>query len=378
MIRNKKAIKVKYELGQNIKNDPEKNLFNILLKKHYDVTITDKDPDFIFYSFVDASGIRKVIPRGSSLRKVLGFFRQNLGRIPRFDEFLYDLLHEKPQMPVLKTNATRIFYTSVNCRPEMNKCDWAFTFDYDDFVNNPRHLRLPYYKFEGGAGDNLIKEIDFEKIKKEKTKFCAFIYSNSVPFRENFFKRLSKYKKIDAPGTSMQNMPILGKQNTKERFIPGHVKHDWQQDKVDFLKPYKFAIAFENVSYPGYTTEKIYHPMLANSIPIYFGNPLIQKDFNTKSFLNYHDFERQVTSRVPKFLLKIKSLKYLIKKIYIEPKAIKLLIKKIIEIDNNDALYEAYLKQPWYHDNKPSEFVNDKKVEEMLIEIVETGRKKSQ
>jgi len=31
--------------------------------------------------------------------------------------------------------------------------------------------------------------------------------------------------------------------------------------------------------------------MFVNSIPIYWGSPLINLDFNTKSFVNHHDFE---------------------------------------------------------------------------------------
>ena len=62
--------------------------------------------------------------------------------------------------------------------------------------------------------------------------------------------------------------------------------------KIDFLKPYKFNIAFENRSLPGYTTEKIFEPMLARCLPIYWGNPLINEEFNPRSLLNaadYHD-----------------------------------------------------------------------------------------
>ena len=38
------------------------------------------------------------------------------------------------------------------------------------------------------------------------------------------------------------------------------------------------TIAFENSSFPGYTTEKIFEPMLEGSIPIYWGNPRVDED----------------------------------------------------------------------------------------------------
>jgi alpha(1,3/1,4) fucosyltransferase len=273
-------------------------------------------------------------------------------------------------MPEIKSNAVRIFYTSVDCRPDMSKCDWAFTFDYDEELQSPRHLRLPYYKFVGNAGENLVKKnLNLEEIKKQKTKFCAFIYSNNVPFRNNFFKELSKYKRVDAPGNCMRNMPPFGQQKkTKERFVPGKVKEDWQKEKIDFLKPYKFVISFEGSSSQGYTTEKIYHPMLASCIPIYWGNPLISRDFNTKSFVNYFDFETAVKESFSKFLLKIPLLNFLINR-SIERRTISKMIKHIIKIDKDDRLYEEYLRQPWYPDNKLTPYVEDKFIEKRFKEI---------
>ena len=58
-------------------------------------------------------------------------------------------------------------------------------------------------------------------------------------------------------------------------------------DKQAFLRDYKFTIAFENESHPGYTTEKIVEPMLADSIPIYWGDPLVGTDFEVESWLEH-------------------------------------------------------------------------------------------
>ena len=96
--------------------------------------------------------------------------------------------------------------------------------------------------------------------------------------------------------------------------------------KIEFLKRYKFNIAFENASLPGYTTEKIVEPM-ARCLPIYWGNPLIHREFNPKSFLNYFDFRDEAA-----------------------------LIERIIELDENDALYRQYVAEPYFHENRPNEF----------------------
>ena len=208
----------------------------------------------------------------------------------------------------------RIFYTGENKRPDFTTCDYAFSFDYRD---SPYDYRLPVYVLCGDPR-SLIKGKDFdaEKIIKEKTKFCNFVYSNrSAQKRIRFFQKLSRYKRVDSGGMVLNN-------------IGGPVA-----SKLDFIRDYKFTIAFENVSYPGYTTEKIFEPMMVHSLPIYWGNKLVHRDFNTTSFLNYHDFENEDA-----------------------------LIERIIEIDNNDDLYRRYLSQPCFPGNAVPEFIQPENV----------------
>jgi hypothetical protein len=212
--------------------------------------------------------------------------------------------------------------------PRMHISDWAFSVKYDDHINDKRHMRLPTYT-RLGAGKDLIKDdaYDPQKIMKEKTKFCAFIYWNgSVKFRNKFFHALSKYKRVDSPGRACNNMPpIGGHKNWNQVYAHIHGANAGKRDieKINFLRKYKFCIAFANESSPGYTSEKIYHAMLANCIPIYWGNPLVHRDFNTKSFANYHDH-----------------------------KSIDALIDCIIKLDKDDDAYLTCLKQPWLPNNK--------------------------
>ena len=108
------------------------------------------------------------------------------------------------------------------------------------------------------------------------------------------------------------------------------MSQNWVLDKLDFLNKYKFTIAFENFSKSGWITEKLTHPMLVNSIPIYFGHKDVNKEFNTKSFLNYNDF-----NNMEEFIDYIK------------------------KVDNDDRFYEKMLREPWYKDNKlPKDFDN--------------------
>ncbi len=259
-------------------------------------------------------------------------------------------------------NYVRIGYYCENFVPDISICDWAFGIPYEDEVKHPKYMRIQWHGFEPSL---LVKKnIDIEKIIPQKTKFCNFVYSNKVPFREFFFKSLSKYKHIDAPGKSMNNMPSID--NNQEGDI-------WAR-KRKFLSEYKFTIAFENYSYPGYNTEKLLDPMTVNSLPIYCGNIHIDRQFNTKSFVNSHEYLTINNSPMIKFLeatcqpsfkdilpgtyaefgdkakRKIKSIGRKIKT-NLQFSNFDSLIERIIEIDKDDSLYASYLLEPWFYDN---------------------------
>lgn len=117
---------------------------------------------------------------------------------------------------------------------------------------------------------------ELKNIWSKKNKFCAMVVSNPrAKERIAFFKRLSKIKQVDSGGGVLNN-------------VGGRVKN-----KLEFINNYKFVFAFENEIYDGYTTEKILEPIFKHCIPIYWGNKLVHKDFNTKRFINYHDFKTE-------------------------------------------------------------------------------------
>nr|MBI1230048.1 glycosyltransferase [Cytophagales bacterium] len=209
----------------------------------------------------------------------------------------------------LKYNCLKVFYSSENVRPDFRFCDFSFSFDYD---SNPKNFRLPLFVLHAKL-EELTQNKDLNQVKSNKNRFCNFVYSNpKATERNHFFELLNAYKKVDSPGQVFNNMPNIfaGK------------RYDYKT-KIEFLNHYKFTLAFENESYPGYTTEKILHPMQVNSIPIYFGNPRIEEDFNTASFINVHDFATFQEA-----------------------------IDFIIKVDNDDELYKEILRQPYFIHNK--------------------------
>lgn len=63
------------------------------------------------------------------------------------------------------------------------------------------------------------------------------------------------------------------------------------EEKMEFIKDYEFVSAYQNSSYPCYSIEKILEPLVANCIPVYWGNPIIDIDFDSKCFINANDFD---------------------------------------------------------------------------------------
>lgn len=223
---------------------------------------------------------------------------------------------------------TKVFYTGENVRPDFRACDYAFSFDYS---TNPRNYRLPLYFLYDDLNKLVNRKKDAKAILSQKNKFCCFIVSNpKSSIRNNFFTNFSKLKHIDSGGILFNNIgaPV--------------------ENKRLFIKNYKFVIAFENDSYPGYTTEKIFEPLLENCVPIYWGNPIIEKDFNPKSFINCHDFN-----------------------------SFEAVMEHILMIDSDDEKYIEYISQPALKDNKINELLKEETILKRLEEIVSYHFKKS-
>lgn len=261
------------------------NYFYNLLSSKYELEITQTNPDLVIYSV----------------------FGKN--------HKVYD-----------KTKVVKIFFTGENIRPNFDECNFALSFDY---LEDNRSFRLPLWvlhfnwfskDYNPNRDHAYLHDVNTfleQKTLTRKDKFCSFIVSNPNSFKRiNFALNLSRYKKIDSPGKVLNNMSV----------ITGRGDHI---EKINFLKNYKFNICFENSSYPGYCTEKIIHSMFSNCIPIYYGDPFVDRDFNKKSFLNLHNFETEND-----------------------------FIQEIIEIDNDEKKYKRIIEEPWFIDNQfPERFL---------------------
>jgi hypothetical protein len=267
--------------------DHRDNFFTRLLARRYRVEFCD-DPDYIIYSCIGS---------GRKLQRS------------------YDCV--------------RIFFTGENRPPDWSDCDWAFTFED---TSHPRHFRLPLW---GTYADprELVKPADHDPtaVLNGKTKFCAFLVSNPLcRVRNEFFRKLSKYKPVDSGGKVLNTL--------------GHRV----ADKRAFLSDYKFTISFENESHPGYTTEKVLESMLVGSTPIYWGDPLVGRDFDTRGFISAHD--QGPLSRG-----------------WLDD-----LVDRVVEVDRNPDLHRAMHARPWYRGNRVPRCVDADAILDQFTRIFET------
>jgi hypothetical protein len=270
---------------------------------------------------------------GTPLDKTNNFFTNLLAT--RYDVHIADmpdyLFHSHDGEVHRLYTCKKIFHTVEPYKPDLTRSDYSLTHRE---LNDPRNLRLPNYATKVEP-DILIKQPnEAAPLLAEKNKFCSFFtsYGNAkTKLRIDFFHRLSRYKQVDSAGKHLNNIG---------RSIPFGL-----EAKLAFLRPYKFYIAFENESIPGYTTEKIIEGMSARCIPIYWGNPGIVEEFNPKSFLNYHAFPNEEA-----------------------------LIQRIIDIDRNDDLYLEYLNQPFFHDNQPNLYFSRTRLLDFFTSIINDPR----
>ena len=274
-----------------------------------------------------------------------------------------------------KGEYVRIGYFCENVTPDLSACEWAFGVPLESEIKNDKYKRIQWHGLNPKKLIRQLSDNEIDQIINKKSSFCNFLYSHKVPYREAFFRQLSKYKKVDAPGKSMNNMSSI------DSLVTGDI---WER-KRKFLSPYKFTIAFENYAYPGYQTEKLYDAMLANSLPIYCGDSNISEIFNTNSFLNAPDYISYKYTPLISLLEKISQANFVdirpqffknpIRRIKRKIKHIgrrtkmnlqfsnldfSNLIDRIIEIDNNQDLYIQYLKQPWFKNNEVNMETNSK------------------
>ena len=203
---------------------------------------------------------------------------------------------------IIYPNAINICMETENIFPDLNKCDYAIGYPF--LVASDRYIQ----KSHAPSFMRYSQEIKNARknVKKVRSKFCGAMIKNRLGnFRNKFIIELNKYKVVENAGKYRKNV----------NFIENPKSHKYQ-NKVNFLKQYKFSIAMENSFNTGYISEKIITCFLAGTIPIYYGDTSLESFINPKTFIQIKPWDD-----------------------------IKEKIKLIKKIDTNDKLYFKMLNE---------------------------------
>jgi hypothetical protein len=195
-------------------------------------------------------------------------------------------------------NSIKIAIITENRYPDLIDADYALGFAHINYLD--RYFKFPILT-ENTFNIKYVQNIRKTVLSNLRKKFCAAVISNYLDvnnMRIKFINELSKYKKVDMGGKYNNN-------------IGGPVKN-----KIEFFSSYKFSIAMENNEGDGYTTEKIFQSFTSGTIPIYYGNYMIEEIFNPKSYILIKN-ERDMINK----------------------------IEYIKKIDNDDEIYKNILKE---------------------------------
>lgn len=222
------------------------------------------------------------------------------------DYLVCDVSYEKPFEYCGKA-PVRIMYSGENFIPDFNLIDYAIS-PYP-IVFGDRHFQLPPCVWPRSHWIALAnKDRDYSAdILKEKTLFANFISSHESEFniRGDFFKELCKYKRVESPGTYLNNMPN------------GETVNWLDDSKANLQKKCKFTLCFESTLHYGFVTEKLMDAFFTDTIPVYYGSPTAAEIFNKDAFINVADFDSFEDA-----------------------------IARIIELDQDDEKYLQMLRQP--------------------------------
>jgi hypothetical protein len=180
-----------------------------------------------------------------------------------------------------KFTCPRVFITGENARPDFNHADYAIGFDHLEFGD--RHLRVPLWVHYTGAREILAQPRSYDTADLVGREFCLSVVSNGRwvdPARDQFFHALNARRKVASMGRHLRNDDRLAQAEAAGVAEP----------KLSFANKFLFSLAFENSASPGYVTEKIFDAFALGTIPIYWGDVLVARDFNPEAFVNRMEF----------------------------------------------------------------------------------------
>ena len=242
------------------------------------------------------------------------------------DYLIYNVFDDQDKQIKYK-NAVRIAIYTENVMPDLNYADYILGHYHINYLD--RYFKHTIFFWNNFTSINKVRK---EVLKSPiRNKFCAALISNcAAKFRLKFINKLNQYKKVDIGGNCKNNI---------NRKIT---------NKNEFFSDYKFSIAMENSRGDGYSSEKLVDSFLAGTIPIYYGDYLIDEFINPKTYIlinGKNDIENK--------------------------------IEYIKRIDMDDKLYLDIMKEKPIIDNNFVNTINNKELKLFLNHIFKEDKNKA-
>lgn len=137
---------------------------------------------------------------------------------------------------------------------------------FDDIKDHPKYIHIPFWvtwaldpmETYDTIKDKVAKWNSRDGKSYTDRKFCSFLCSHGDAGRKNIFSELSTVANIDSCGRWMHNNDSL--------------KAECDDNKVRWLKNYRFNLTPENSNATGYVTEKLLEAIQGGCVPIYWGS----------------------------------------------------------------------------------------------------------
>jgi len=182
-----------------------------------------------------------------------------------------------PQVSYL-TKSPKIFFTGENIFNSDYKTpynsyhrnyikNYNLSLGFNDETNE-KYMRFPLwilYIIPADANYEAIKDLidqynnsDF-RLNQKRKNFCANISRlDNIGIRKKIIENLNPIHQVMCAGSFMKN--------TKE------LQEKFNDNKIEYLKTFKFNICPENSNTKGYVTEKLFEAITSGTIPIYWGS----------------------------------------------------------------------------------------------------------
>ena len=135
-----------------------------------------------------------------------------------------------------------------------------------DYAEHPKYMRFPYWLEHVFQVDITMEQLDqfveehkYSRDYAIRTKDCAFVC------KKDYFGDRAQMADLVA-----QIMPMSYPSDFRHN--DDEMRGKFKDDKIAYLRQFRFNLCPENSNYKGYVTEKVFEAIKAGCVPIYWGN----------------------------------------------------------------------------------------------------------